>query len=199
MEGSTIEMPAPNPRQLSEFLQAGLQEGAEALHCGGEFLTDLIRDIFLETIAEVRAHEGTIWILDASRSNLIPRFNSGARASEFVGKYSHNIRSGMIGMVAATQLPICENEVHRHTNHNPALDNALGLRTCSMLAVPLCFAGEVRGVISAVQLKAASSDEPDPPGFTLANLRRIQRLADLSARLIEHALLIALLEPELAG
>jgi hypothetical protein len=57
-----------------------------------------------------------------------------------------------------------------------------------MLAVPFYFVGELRGVISAVQLRA-SADEIEPPGFTPENLRNLQLTAAVLTRLIEFQLM----------
>lgn len=57
-------------------------------------------------------------------------------------------------MVVATEQPICENQGHQNQQQDPALDRQLQLLTCALLAVPFYFAGELRGVISAVQLQA---------------------------------------------
>ena len=62
-----------------------------------------------------------------------------------------------------------------------------------MIAVPLHFAGELRGVISAVQLSPDGPDAPEPPGFSLENLNEIRSAALILARLLEHRLLTLVL------
>ena len=49
--------------------------------------------------------------------------------------------------------------------------------------------GELRGVISAVQLQEAGSPEPEPPGFTVGNLATLQLASSVLARMIEHQLM----------
>ena len=119
---------------------------------------------------------------------LIPRFNNGPHAPSFVGQYRHSLRSGMISMVVSTEQPICENEVHQNRMQDKTLDLQLGLLTCAMLAVPLYFAGGLRGVLSAVQLKPAGSTAPEPPGFTPQHLESLQLAASVLARLVEQQL-----------
>jgi hypothetical protein len=58
-----------------------------------------------------------------------------------------------------------------------------------MLATPLYFAGELRGVISAVQLRKNDSTDPEPPGFTAQDLDALQLTASVLARLVEQQLL----------
>jgi hypothetical protein len=153
-----------------------------------EFFDGTMRTHLVKAIAAARAHEGSVWLLDETRSCLVPRFNSGPHAASFVGSFRQDLRSGMISMVVATEQPICENQVHQNQQQDPALDRQLQLLTCAMLAVPFYFAGELRGVISAVQLKE-SADAPEPPGFTAENLDTLQLGAEVLSRIVEHQLL----------
>ena len=92
-------------------------------------------------------------------------------------------------MVVATEQPICENEVCKNQQQDRTLDQQLRLKTWAMLAVPFYFAGELRGVISCVQLVTAARPDPAPPGFTAQHLRDLQLTAGLLSQLIEYRLL----------
>ena len=151
-----------------------------------EVFDPTMRASFVEILRGIGAHEGTIWLLDESRTVLIPRFNNGPNAANFVGRFRQSLRSGMISMVVSTEQPICENDVHQNQQQDKTLDRELGLLTCAMLAVPLYFAGELRGVCSAVQLKPANSSAPEPPGFTPHHLESLQLAASVLARLVEQ-------------
>jgi transcriptional regulator with GAF, ATPase, and Fis domain len=166
-------------RELAALAGAGAFE---------EFFDSVMRALLLENFRAIGAHEGTVWLLDQSRSFLVPRFNSGPNAANFVGSYRHSLRSGMISMVVSTEQPICENEVHKNQQQDKTLDRELGLTTCAMLATPLYFGGELRGVISAVQLKCPGSNQPEPPGFTPQHLEALQLAAAVLARLVEQEL-----------
>jgi GAF domain-containing protein len=177
-----------------------LRDSAEALaDAAVDILDACTREALIEGLTRMSAHEGTLWLLDEARTLLRPRFNSGPRAAEFVGRFLQPLRAGMISMVVATEQPICENEVHKSQRQDPTLDTELGLRTCAMVAVPLYYAGELRGVISAVKLKPAQGPAEDPPGFTMGDLQQLQRTASLVSRLIEHRLLTAILGSEFLG
>lgn len=154
-----------------------------------EFFDRTMRALLVDGFRRVGAHEGTVWLLDHSRSNLVPRFNSGPNSASFVGSFRQSLRAGMISMVVATEQPICENEVHHNQRQDRTLDRKLGLMTCSMIAVPFYFVGEIRGVISAVQLKRGDAAEPDPAGFSPDSLRGLQLTASVLSRLIEHELI----------
>ena len=176
---------------LRPVLSARMKDAAELLGEGAfdEFFDATMRSLLVAGLQSAGAHEGTVWLLDHSRNNLVPRFNSGPNAPNFVGQFRQTLRAGMISMVVATEQPICENEVHKNQRQDRTLDQRLGLVTCSMLAVPLYFAGEVRGVISAVRLKPAGSAAPDPAGFSPEDLRALQLTASVLSRLVEHELI----------
>ena len=62
----------------------------------------------------------------------------------------------------------------------------ISLVSHGVIAVPLGFSGELRGVISCVQVRPGNSTDPDPPGFTQEHLLEIHLAASLLGRLIEH-------------
>lgn len=176
---------------LRGIVATRMGEAAVALSEGAfeEIFDATMRGAFLEGLAQAGAHEGTVWLLDPTENFLVPRFNTGPHAENFVGVFRQPLQTGMISMVVVTEQPICENEVHKHARHDPRLDQQLGLVTCAMLAVPLYFSGQLRGVISAVKLKQAESTARDPRGFSPQSLRALQLTADVLERLIEHELL----------
>jgi len=176
---------------LRPVIDARVKEAADLVGAGAfeEFFDRMMRAQLIEALAGAHAHEGTVWLLDPTRSFLVPRFNTGPNAGSFVGSFRQSLRSGMISMVVATEQPICENEVHKNQQQDKTLDLKLQLVTCAMLAVPFYFAGELRGVISAVQLRLAASSAPEPEGFTAENLGTLQLAASVLSRMIEHQLI----------
>lgn len=190
-EGRLTVLPDERFAALRPVLAARMKEAAELLAGGAfdGFFDATMRAMLAAGFASSGAHEGTLWLLDRERSHLVPRFNNGPHAAAFVGQFRQSLRSGMISMVAATEQPICENEMHANQRRDPALDEKLGLVTCAMLAVPFYFADEMRGVISAVQLRRAGDAAADPAGFSPENLRSLQLTASVLSRLIEHKLL----------
>lgn len=154
-----------------------------------EFFDSSMREFLVETFLAVGAHEGTVWLLDEDRSYLVPRFNTGPNAANFVGHFRQSVRAGMISMIVSTELPLCENDVCKNERRDPTLDKKLNLQTCAMLAAPLYFGGELRGVISAVQLRQPGATGPEPPGFSPQHLESLQLAANIISRLIEHQLL----------
>lgn len=153
------------------------------------FLDAAARDTLLHGFRAAGAHEGTVWLADATREHLVAAFNSGPRAGEIAGHFRQSLRAGMISLVFASEQPLCENEVHKNERQDKTLDRQLGLLTVAMMAVPFYFARELRGVISCVRLKNAAAPEADPPPFSLENLRALQSAAAVVSKLLDHRLL----------
>ncbi len=195
--------------QLSAFSEASLDDELRrtlerqlrtAAGRVSEEFSEYFDRIILETVASgldhATADEGTIWLIDPEREVLLPVFNSGPNAAKFVGNYRQSLRSGMISMVVATEQPIYENDVHWNRQQDRTLDSQLGVQTTAMIACPFYFAGELRGVLSGVQLRQAEPASKDGNGFTWENLQVLQRTAVVLGRLIEHRLLSRVLGTE---
>jgi hypothetical protein len=197
MPGQVLVSPDPRLPELRAILRARVRDAAGAI--GGDefdvFFDAVMRDVLVDALRRAGADEGTVWLLDAARAHLVPRFNSGPRAAEFVGKFQQSLRAGMISMVVATEQPICENDLHQNHQQDPSLDRKLGLRTCAMIAVPFYFASDLRGVLSGVCLRPACGGE-EPRGFTPEALGILQRAALVLSRLMDHRLWMHCLEME---
>ena len=176
---------------LRPALLAALDDAAREV--GGPvfdvFFDGPMRGVLLAGFQRVGADEGTVWLLDEPPSGLWPRFNSGPHAERFVNSYRQSLQSGMISMVAATHQPICENEVCRNERQDRTLDKQLGLKTWAMIAVPLYYFSELRGVVSCVKLLPDDPAQPPSPGFSAEHLDEVQHAVGLVSRLIEYRLL----------
>ena len=60
----------------------------------------------------------------------------------------------IVSLVAASEHPFVENNVYKNIKQDKALDEKLEKMTYAMVAVPLYFLNEVRGVISCVAFTA---------------------------------------------
>jgi hypothetical protein len=137
--------------------------------------------------------EGTIWLADRTAEALIPVYNNGPESEKWVGKFRQPLKAGIVSMVFATEEPFCENEVCRNTAQDPALDRILAVRTESMIAVPLYFARECRGVISCVKLSHFDRISSDLEGFTMESMREINLAAAVLSALFDYKLLSGVL------
>jgi len=151
------------------------------------------RRLLTECFVRIGAHEGTVWLIDDAREALVPRFNSGPKAQDLVGVFRQPLDRGIISLAFVSEQSICENDVYRNDRQDRTVDEKLDQLTCAMLAVPIAFGRELRGVVSAVKLKARDSKTPDPVGFSSGDLRFAELVTSiigclLDAKLVELCL-----------
>ena len=184
-------LPDPAFLELRSALSERLGRIGDSIHPAefSSLLDPLMREELQHGFREANADEGTVWLLDESRKNLVPGFNSGPRSEDLVGKFKQPLNAGLICMVFAGEQPFLENEVWKNSQQSKLLDTMLETRTCAMIAVPFYFLQDCRGVISCVQLQPPHSTRPEPPGFRAEDLAAIQRTSALLSELIEYRLL----------
>ena len=130
------------------------------------------------------ADEGTIWLLDEPRENLVPAYNTGPDAARFVGQFKQPLATGLISMVFASEQPFLENEIWRNEQQSRLLDSLLKVQTCAMIAVPFYFLRRCRGVMSCVQLRP-ESQRKEPAGFRREHLVSVQEVGALLTKLLD--------------
>lgn len=175
---------------LRDHLSERVGQAAAALDAAtfADFFDPLMQLTTQDAFAGIQAHEGTIWLADAAEEYLIPAYNTGANAAQLVNNFRQPLTQGLISLVFRNGQSFCENQVYRNAQQDKSLDTKLQVLTCAMIAVPLYFAQNVRGIISCVQLRPADSTEPDPPGFPPEAIHRIERLSAVLGRLLDFAL-----------
>ena len=119
--------------------------------------------------------------------------NNGPAAEKWVGKFRQPLSAGIVSMVYSTEEPFCENDVYRNAAQDPTLDRILAVRTESMIAVPLYFARECRGVISCVRLGNSDSVTTIPEGFTMESMHEIILASTVLSSLFDYKLLSGVL------
>lgn len=141
----------------------------------------------------LKADSMSIWLANLDQTHLVVTHSEPDR--DFIG-YEQPITEGLISLAFASEQCLCENQVYLNADHSKKADKAMSQITCALIAAPFYIAGELRGVISCVQLKD-SVDDPDPPGFTARNMNRIRRLSTVMERLVNYRLLTTLLDLEI--
>jgi hypothetical protein len=189
-------LPDPRFEALQRDLHGLLQAAAELVDRAtfGDLFDPLMRATLQIGFAGAGAHEGTVWLVDRAQENLVPVFNTGPDAETFLRDVrGQPLSSGLISGVFRREQAFCENHVHRHAQHDKSVDRAVGLVTAAMIAVPFYFAQRIRGVVSCVQLVAPDAPAADePPGFSLESLGYVRHASEVLTRLVDHALLGAL-------
>lgn len=84
-------------------------------------------------------------------------------------------------MVFNSGQPFCENEVFKNSGHDDTVDKELGQVTAAMIATPLFFANQPRGVVSCVKLGEGE--------FEAADLSSMQHSVAVLERLLDWSIL----------
>lgn len=151
------------------------------------------REMVSVTNLALEATSASIWLTDEERTKMV--VSHSEPVSDIIGR-EQPIDEGFVSLVFASEQAICENQVYEQAQHSKRIDAELGQVTCSMIATPFYLAGQLRGVLSCVKLKD-STDAPDPPPFTAANLNRVKRLATALERMLNFRILTRVLDLEL--
>jgi hypothetical protein len=189
----------PNQRfvPLRPFLEEHLAKVGEAispenfLSICDEMLLSLLKGAFRQVCAD----EGSIWLLDEAKRNLVITYNSGPNAGEIVG-FKQPIDRGIVSLVVATEQGFVENQVYKNTRHDTGLDQKIRSCTYAMMVVPLYFLNQVRGVISCVQLFDVVLEKGEalpqgetPAGFNPEDLPVLQTAASVIRDVVDYRLL----------
>lgn len=156
---------------------------------------DMVLKVLKETFERIGADEGSIWLLDLEKQNLVVSYNSGPDTDKIMG-FKQSLTKGLVSLVVASEHPFVENNVYKNVKHAKDLDKKLHKTTYAMIVVPLYFLNEVRGVISCVQLLDIEIHEGQaeptgekPAGFGPAELNAIQTISAVVRDLIDYRLL----------
>ena len=183
-------LPDPQFAALQPQLAHRMDRAAKAITPANftSFCDAAMRRMVTNALTWCGATAVSIWLLDEAGENLLNVFDNGPDAAKIMG-FRQSLKAGIISMVFATHQPFMENQVFKNTMHAKEVDDLTGKRTNAMIAVPLFFANDCRGVISAVQLAAAVEAAADSPRFTAAHFAQMQFASELLSRLIDFKLL----------
>ena len=189
-------LPDPRFADLAPLLAERLAEVAASIRPENfaSLMDPLLLEVIRRGVEEIGAHEGTVWLPDAAGMHLVPAYNTGPRAADFVGKLHQPLNSGLVSLVFATEQPTLVNAAYADSRHSPLVDQALGQKTDALIAVPFSFLHACRGVISCVRLIESPTRGLDPAKGTLSefvpgHLAAVQRTSAILGRLIEQRLL----------
>ena len=115
-------------------------------------LDDTMRRVLELAFRQAGADEGTVWLVDEAKEALVPAFNNGPNAEQFVAKFRQPLDRGLVSMVFGNERPFTENEVPKNAKQDKTLDKRLKVQTLAMIIVPFYFLDACRGVISCVKL-----------------------------------------------
>jgi hypothetical protein len=188
MDTLAFDLDAPDSEQLRGAVRLRLsQVGAAITPEGfGTLLPSHCKYFLHWLFRHVGADEGTIWLADAERKNLVPAYNSGPHAQELVGVFRQPLGEGLVSLVFANGQSLVENEVYKHVDHSKRVDHALGQRTEAMMIVPVHFLGDLDGVISCVVLGETKGETPKQ--FTAEQLEFLSFQSRVFGALFQNSL-----------
>ncbi len=190
MAETSALLPDPRVEKIAHVVRDNWMLAADELRAGSsrwaQLLDSSMQALFDTHLREAGASEGSMWVLDADSQCLVPVHNNGPQAAKFVGQFKQPLDRGLISTVFATQSGICESWVYDNPQHDPAANKELAVLTVHMIAVPLYFGGETRGVLSAVKLRGAGTtkaDDPEP--FSQQAMQIVRRLSFVLGELVD--------------
>jgi len=131
---------------------AALQEIAQSL--AAELgLETLLERIVEAAVAVVHASAGSLLIWDALNNDLFFAVVKGGGGEALIGRRMPAYK-GIAGWVLTNQRPAIAQQVHDDPRFFNAIDESLGFRTSSLLAVPLVSKGEAIGVLEVLNKKS---------------------------------------------
>jgi hypothetical protein len=96
-------------------------------------------------------------------------------------------------MVFSIQQAFCENEVSRNPAQDRTIGEVVGFEIESMIAVPLNFARECRGVVSCVIRAHSDKTASGSRRFTAESLREVSLATYVVSSLFDYTLLAGIL------
>lgn len=119
---------------------------------------ELLALIMQLATSQMNADRSSLFLLDASKRNLVSKVAQGLESKEIVV----TVGAGIAGAVAETGEDIIIDEACSDPRFNPAVDHASGYRTRTILCVPVRNnAGEIAGVMQVLNKKEGFFDRED--------------------------------------
>jgi serine phosphatase RsbU (regulator of sigma subunit) len=141
---------------------------------------DQLLDVIIKIVREaLRAETVSVLFFDAKRENMVFEVARGKRGREIVG-LKIPVGEGVVGWVAKHQRPLIINDFGKDRRYSAALERKLGLRTRSIMSIPLKRRNKMIGVIEAVNCRK-------PGRFTKNDLEIFLALGDHIATAIDNA------------
>ena len=128
----------------------------------------------------VSSEVSSILLFDDTKQHLYFKISSGGKAPILNRINVSQDTGGIAWWVAHTGEPAIVNNVEADSRFTGRVDNATGFKTKSLLAVPIVLAGEILGVLEAVNKRGKAT-------FTELNLQIFTSLANQIAILIRNA------------
>jgi GAF domain-containing protein len=125
------------------------------------------------------ATDGSLMLIDEETDELVFVLVRGA-VSETLPGYRFDRRQGIAGWAAEHVEPVIINNVHTDPRFLHTIDERIGFKTRSLVAVPLAARGKVLGVLEVINKRSGEN-------FTDDDASLLSILATLSASALDYA------------
>ncbi len=130
----------------------------------------VLRQLLDEAVAAVGAAEGSILLLTEDGERLRFALSHSPVAEKLFG-LEQPLGKGITGLAVSLQQPMIVNETGQSAAFDPSVDSETGVRTKSIMAIPLVTPEEEFGALTAIN--AARGE-----GFAVSDLERYSEFAE---------------------
>ena len=141
---------------------------------------DQLLNVIIKIVREaLQAETVSVLFFDAKKENMVFEIARGKRDREIVG-LKVAVGEGVAGWVAKHERPLIINDLKKDQRYSASLERKLGLKTRSIMSIPLKRRSRMIGVIEAVNRRK-------PERFTKDDLEIFLALGDHIATAIDNA------------
>ena len=138
-----------------------------------------LRQLLAEALKAVDAAEGSILLVSADGERLRFVVAQSAVANALLG-LEQPLEKGIVGRSVSSQQPTIVNEAEQEGAFDPSVDARTGVRTKSIMVVPLLRSARAIGALTAINSTApAGFSENDLKSYTQSAEEITRRLAQL--------------------
>lgn len=141
---------------------------------------DRLLGVIIQIVKDsLRVETASVLFFDSKRENVVFQVARGKRGREITGM-TIPIGEGVVGWVAKNKKPAVVNDLRRDSRYSETLEKRFGLKTHSIMSIPLIRRGKMIGVIEAVNRHKGEQ-------FTNDDLQLFLALGDHIATAVDNA------------
>lgn len=135
------------------------------------------------------AHEIAVWAKDPNAEKLVPIIDTAGSDGNFEMRVSQDLSHGIVSRVYTERTSYLDKGLWRSKERSKNVDNLLHQITQNEMCVPFYLAGQLLGVMSAVQLTDQKHAAPSNWGFKPEHLEVLVLAAEAIGLAMERTLL----------
>jgi len=148
------------------------------------------RELLTQTLKHIRAHEGSIWIVDKEKDQLVICHNTGPKAGAMTNVIIQPLSTGLVSECFKEGKSLHHKGLFRHRKRSDVVDTELEQKTHQQISVPFHISDKICGVISAVQLVDDEQRENVNWGFKDEDVALLDSVSSAIGKLVEYKWLV---------